>query len=346
MADDPDVPPPRAAWQPLPPWLEAMAADTLAQRERWPHAWLIEGARGIGKRALALELARSLLCESPRPGERACGSCPGCTWVAAGQHPDLRLVELVEFDEEGNATPVDVIKIDAIRRLGEWAQITSHRGGAKVAVVVPAERMNASAANALLKTLEEPPPGTYLLLVAHQGGRLPATVVSRCRRLPVPRPATDVAVGWLAGQGAADPATLLAQAAGAPLVALELADPALQAERAVWLAALAQPRAFSPAALAARIDLGGREERRERLAAAIDWLLAWTADLARVRAGGEARLNPDHAQALAANAASVARISLFRYYSQLLGQRTLLAHPLQPRFVAEALLVDYRALFA
>jgi DNA polymerase-3 subunit delta' len=345
MADDTDVAVARPAWPLLYPWLEVTAGDTLAQRERWPHAWLIEGPRGVGKRALALEFARALLCESPLPGFRACGACPGCAWVAAGQHPDLRLVEPVEVDDDGNAKPVDLIKIDAIRRLTEWSQITSHRQGAKVAVIVPAERMNAAAANALLKTLEEPPQGTFLLLVAHQSGRLPPTVVSRCRRLPVVRPAREEAIRWLGGQGAKAPEALLAQAGGSPLAALELADPALQGERAAWLAALARPQALSPVALAARIELGGRDERRDRLAAALDWLIAWTADLARARAGGLAQLNPDHAEALRTLAATVARISLFRYYRQLLGQRTLLAHPLQPRLVAEALLADYRALF-
>lgn len=345
MADDVDGAIARPAWPALPPWLEATASETLAQRERWPHAWLIDGPRGIGKRALALEFARALLCESPAPGARACGACPGCAWVAAGQHPDLRLVEPIEVDDEGNATPVDAIRIDAIRRLGEWSQITSHRQGAKVAVVVPAERMNAAAANALLKTLEEPPLGTYLLLVAHQSGRLPATVVSRCRRLPVPLPARDLALRWLARQGVPAPEALLAQAGGAPLAALERVDPALQTERAEWLGALARPPALAPVALAARIDLGGRDERRERLAAVLDWLIAWTADLARVGAGGRPQHNPDHEEALRAIAGQVARISLFRYYRQLLGQRALLSHPLQPRLVAEALLADYRALF-
>lgn len=342
--DDSDVAA-RPPWPELPPWLAPLAAQTLAQRERWPHAWLIEGPRGIGKRALALAFARSLLCESPEAGFAACGHCPGCQWVMAGQHPDLRLVELIEYDDEGNATPTETIKIDAIRQLTQWTQVTSHRRGAKVAVIVPAERMNDAAANALLKTLEEPPPDTFLLLVAHQTGRLPATVVSRCRRLPIVPPPGEIALAWLAALGVEAPAALLAQAEGAPLLALTLADPGLQAERRAWLAALADPAALSCAALAARIELGGRDERRDRLGAAIDWLLAWTTDLARVAAGKRPRVHPDQASELEALAGKVARISLFRYHRRVLGQRALLAHPLQPRLVAEALLADYRALF-
>jgi hypothetical protein len=102
---------------------------------------------------------------------------------------------------------------------------------------------------------------------------------------------------------------------------------------------------MSVSALGQRIDAGPRESRKERLAAAIDWLVGWCADLARVRAGGVPIRNPDYAAQLAALAPSVAGVPLFRYHRSLLDQRALLAHPLQPRLVAEALLIDYRALF-
>ena len=121
----------------------------------------------------------------------------------AGAHPDLRLIEPLERDEEGNVTPVDAITVDRIRELIEFTQLSTHRQRAKVAVIAPAEAMNAAAANALLKTLEEPPPDTYLMLVSHQPGRLPATIVSRCRRLPAPEPEPRAAAAWLgrAGRG-------------------------------------------------------------------------------------------------------------------------------------------------
>jgi DNA polymerase-3 subunit delta' len=197
----------------------------------------------------------------------------------------------------------------------------------------------------LLKTLEEPPPGTYLILVAHQPGRLPATVRSRCRFVAAPFP--DVATGerWLATHHVAAPAAALAQAAGAPLAALDLADPGWQAERTWWLDALAKPKALSPVALAARIESAPKDERRDRLEALVAWLYAWSADLARVRAGGAATRNPDYAAALARLAPLVAPIPLIRYHRSLLRQRALLAHPLQPRLVAETLLLGYRDLF-
>jgi DNA polymerase-3 subunit delta' len=205
--------------------------------------------------------------------------------------------------------------------------------------------MNAAAANALLKTLEEPPPGTFLLLVSHQPGRLAATIRSRCQVVAAPQPSTAEGAAWLARQGIRDADAVLAQAGGAPLAAVALADTGYQAERAAWIRALAAPRDMSVSALGQRIDAGPRESRKERLAAAIDWLVGWCADLARVRAGGVPIRNPDYAAQLAALAPSVAGVPLFRYHRSLLDQRALLAHPLQPRLVAEALLIDYRALF-
>ena len=340
-----------AATPPLPrpaevlPWTQALLHDLYASRASWPHAMLFTGAAGIGKRSVAMHVAQALLCETPRADGHACGRCPSCRYFAAGQHPDMRVLEPSRVEDDGEVKRLDHIPIDKVRELRELVDLTTHRGGNKVALIVPAELMNTSAANALLKTLEEPPADTYLLLVAHQPGRLPATILSRCRRIPVPMPAHDVAVAWLAAQGVASPDRLLAQAGGAPIAALALADPDAQAERAAWLAALAEPRTLSPTLLSARIDAGARELRKERLADVIDWLIAWATDLARVAANAAPRANGDHAAALAALAPRVARISLSRYHRELLRQRARIAHPLTPRLTIEALLIDYRALF-
>ena len=255
------------------------------------------------------------------------------------------MVEPFEIDEDGVVKVVDPIPVDRIRALTAWAQLSSHRGRAKVAVIVPAEAMHHSAANALLKTLEEPPPATYLILVAHQPGRIPATLRSRCRRMTIARPDPALAQAWLAARGIPEPALLLAQASGAPLSALAMADPAEQAERAAWMEALARPQTMSPVALAARIEAAPRDQRKEMLGRALDWLIAWTADLARVAAGGAALRNVDFAAALGSLASAVAPVPLFRYHRALLRQRELVTHPLSPRLVAEAVLIGYRELF-
>ena len=345
MANDDAVEPAKLPWRSLLPWQRDVARAMLMQRSTWPHALLIHGPRGIGKHALALNLAQALLCEVPTADGLACGACPGCRYAQAGAHPDLLRLELLVIDQEGTLETVETISVERIRALTEFVQLTSHRQQAKVAVIAPAERMNPAAANALLKTLEEPPPGTYLILVSDQPGRLPATILSRCRKLAAPLPVPAEALTWLAAQGVAQPDLALAQAAGAPLAAFSHADPAVEAERRAWLAALVLPTRLSASVLAARIDAGGKDQRKARLAQALDWLIGWTADLARVAAGDAARQNPDSAEPLQRLAAEVAPIALFRYHRSLLRQRALLAHPLQPRLVAEALLLDYRALF-
>jgi DNA polymerase III subunit delta' len=343
LADATALAPP---WQPLLPWQPRFVVEALARRDTWPHALLIHGPRGIGKHTLALGFAQALLCETPRVDGLGCGECPGCRYALAGAHPDLMRLELTRVDEEtGELARVDEIRIDRVRALIDFVQLTSHRQRAKVAVIAPAERMNAAAANALLKTLEEPPQGTYLILVSDQPGRMPATLRSRCRRLAAPLPTPDEAREWLLAQDVAEADAVLAQAAGAPLAGLRLADPVTQSERRAWLAALADPERMSVTDVAARIDAAGRDERRARLALVIDWLIGWTSDLARVGAGGAACQNPDAALALKAIAGRVAPIALFRYHRSLLRQRALVAHPLTPRLVAEALLIDYRSLF-
>jgi DNA polymerase-3 subunit delta' len=334
-----ELPSQTTTWQPLPSWQKAIAASALTHRERWPHALLITGRRGLGKRLLALHFARALLCESPLDTGEACGECLGCSYVGQGTHPDLQLIEPVTYDDEGNATPVDSINVDRVRELIAFSQLSPHRQRAKVGLIAPADAMNAAAANALLKTLEEPPAGTFLLLVSHQPARLPPTIVSRCLRLPVPEPDRAAAAAWLAqsNPGYAEPGLLLSQAGGAPLFALALADADIQRERDHLLGQLAQPERLSPLAFGARLDSAPKDERKAQLA---------NADLASVAAGAAPSFNPDRREALTRLAARVALAPLFRYYRMLLRQRALLSHPLQPRWVAEALLIEYRKLFA
>ena len=333
-------------WAAALPWHRNWLADRLRERERRHHALLVTGPAGMGKKILALNLAQALLCETPGEDGLACGSCPGCVYVAARTHPDLRVLDLFDLDDDGEWGPVNEIGIKRVRQLTDMLEVTAHRAGRRVGVVVPAERMTAEAQNALLKTLEEPPAGTTLILVAHQPGRLLRTVTSRCQRVPAPQPTTEQASAWLAAQRVADAPGALAEAGGAPLAALALADAGGRAERKAWFDALSHPERLAPMALGARIDAGGKDERKPRLAAGLDALLAWTADLARVACGGRALRLPAYEPALLALAPRVARIALCRYHRSVLLQRARLAHPLQPRLVAEALLSEYLMLFA
>lgn len=204
-----------------PGWNLSLWTNVLERRRRgaMPHALLLAGPAGLGKRAFAAALAALLLCE--KPGEAACGRCRGCLLVAAGSHPDRVEVSL-ELRDDGKTLRTE-ITVDQIRALSQRLALTAQFGGHQVALIDPADLMNAAAANALLKTLEEPGAGTVMLLIADQLSRLPATIRSRCQRLDFGLPTAADAMAWLKAQGVDGAAQALDAAAGNPGLALELA---------------------------------------------------------------------------------------------------------------------------
>jgi DNA polymerase III subunit delta' len=176
---------------------------------------LVHGPQGVGKRELAGWLAASVLCDVNSAALGRCGNCASCKLIAAGSHPDLLWVHPEQDKQQ--------ISVDQIRAVSERLHKTSYRQGYKVAVVEPAHQATSAAANALLKTLEEPPPRTLLLLVSAQPSTLPATVCSRCQRLAIARPSSAAALDWLQQQQVSVDASVLEFAAGGPLRALAYA---------------------------------------------------------------------------------------------------------------------------
>jgi len=182
---------------PAPPWTAAERAHLKAawRADHLPHALLIQEAPGAGGEWLALWVAQLVLCTQAVAAP--CGECLACRRVQARQHPDL----LVLAPEEGGRQ----IRIEQVRELGAELSLTSHAGGYKVGILTPADALNRFAANALLKTLEEPQPRTLLVLVVTQPSRLPATILSRCQRLKVAAPTRAQALAWLNQAGGEKP---------------------------------------------------------------------------------------------------------------------------------------------
>jgi DNA polymerase III subunit delta' len=177
-----------------------------------PHGFLVCGRAGAGQAEIATWLAARLLCRAAEG--QPCGSCTDCRLILAGSHPDFRWVSVLADKKE--------ISIDQLRALSETLSMRSYRGGAKVAVISPAEGMSAKAHNALLKTLEEPAPETYLVLATSRLDRIPKTILSRCARLALPLPDEEAALAWLRQQDkAVDWPAVLALARGAPFLAIE-----------------------------------------------------------------------------------------------------------------------------
>lgn len=187
------------------------------RKQRLPHALLLVGAKGLGKQALARNLATLLLCHQEGLREDIhgipCGNCKGCLLLAAGNHPDLTSIAA----EEDNG----VIKIDQIREMVESLHSAAHQKGWRVVIIEQAELMNLAAANALLKTLEEPAAKTMLILTTVHANKLPATIRSRCQKLAIHVPSHTVAEPWLQDRlPGVDVKLLLVLANGAPLQVL------------------------------------------------------------------------------------------------------------------------------
>jgi DNA polymerase-3 subunit delta' len=312
------------------PWNQPIL-ERLKKRERLPHAILLHGPRGVGKLALAERMAQLLLCEHAEPAQRPCGRCDGCRWYLSGNHPDFRRLEPEAVaklpppaeEEEGSSEaaparrtkqPSLYILIEQVRELASFLNVGSHRGALRIALVHPAEDLYPNAANALLKSLEEPAAGAIFILVSHRPARLLPTVRSRCVAIPVAIPSRDVALPWLASQGAANPERWLAFAGGAPLLALDYA-----AEAAGWERLLK-----SPGQVENRDDL-------ERLAEALQ-------KIAYDRAFSAFGLPPKYRTGAPASA-SKARAWLT--YARNMGENRLLTrHPLNPRLFSAEMLVE------
>lgn len=212
------------------PWQERQWRQLLSVLEqgRIPHALLLAGSEGLGLEDFARALAARLLCTEASGEQEACGTCRSCRLFAAGSHPDT---VCIEPEEAGKA-----IKVEAVRALIDLLQLSSQYGRYKVAVITPAEAMNRNAANSLLKTLEEPTPGSVLILCARQPAQLPITIRSRCQRLNFSIAGDAATHAWLAERvgGAERAGELLTLSGGRPLAALELEqDASLEKQQAL-----------------------------------------------------------------------------------------------------------------
>jgi DNA polymerase-3 subunit delta' len=311
------------------PWNAGLLRELGRRTERLPHALLVHGVPGIGKLALAERFAQLLLCEHPQGERRPCGGCDACRWFLAGNHPDFRRLEPEALapqeppPEEGaeaparRARPSAEIRVDEVRQLADFLNLRSHRGGRRVALVHPAEDMNAHAANALLKGLEEPPPGAMFVLVSHRPARLLPTIRSRCVAVPVPLPERGAALAWLESRAAAQAARWLAYAGGAPLRALEYAQAA--EEHAALARALEAADAALPDSIREREQLEALAEALQKHA--LDRAFEALAGRRKYATGGEP----------AAAGSGPAWLD----YARAMGRnRALARHPLNPRLFA------------
>ena len=337
------------------PWQQEAWQSLQAMRERLPHALLLHGPAGIGKSLFAEHFAKSLLCESPAGGGHACGACVSCGWFDQYSHPDYRRVRPEVLDEDSAAegeegeevkktakaakAPSKDIRVEQIRALASFMNISTHRQGRRVVVMYPAEALNGIAANALLKTLEEPPPHTVILLVSNSLDRLLPTILSRCRKLGLPLPAAADALVWLTAQGVRDGALWLAEQGGAPLAALAEAQGGSRETIDEFLAHLARPGVEAALKTAERLAKTPPVEL-------VGLLQRWLHDLAAQQLSGTIRYYPRYKKELIALAARVNTGDLLKAVKATNERRAIAQHPLAPKLFIEDMLLDYAALFS
>lgn len=246
--------------------------DSAISAGKLHHALLLTGPAGIGLRQFANALAARLLCHNPG-NDFMCGECKSCILFKAGNHPDIMLLEPEEAGKQ--------LKVELVRDLVEFMHHTSQYGRKKLAIIDPADAMNRSSANSLLKTLEEPPADTLIILLSHQPSRLPVTVRSRCQRINFPPSYTEQTLAWLESnidEHPLDARELLEIAHGAPLQALDLLEHDHVGKRTSLLQDLAEIRAGNAdvVKIAERWQVSGSNE-------VLSWLLSIAHQLIRVK---------------------------------------------------------------
>ncbi|HEX2530979.1 MAG TPA: DNA polymerase III subunit delta' [Burkholderiaceae bacterium] len=340
------------------PWQEKAWEQLRQLRERLPHAILFHGPEGIGKTLFAERFAQALLCETPSSDGQACDQCAPCGWFAQYSHPDYRRVRPEALDEEDGTdsgedeeavngkkaaktakAPSKEIKIDQIRALSDFMNISTHRHGMRVVTLYPVEALNTAAANALLKMLEEPPPHTVFLLVSNGLDRLLPTILSRCRKFALAVPAREDALKWLTQQEVNDPDIWLAEQGGAPLAAYALARTDSREIMDEFLCQLARPGMDGTLKTADRLQ-------RAAVPDLVAWMQRWLYDLLALKLSGRIRYYPRYRKELEEVAARIETDSLLHTIKAANERRAIAEHPLSAKLFIEDMLLDYSTLFS
>lgn len=301
------------------PWQQTQwqQINQLIEAERLPHAMILVGNQGLGKAEFAHAMANAVLCQHPTADHQACGSCKSCQLLAAETHPDLYHLKPAAPPTSKSKNPVMSIRIDDIRVLCNKLNQTSQYGGYRVAILDQAELMTISAANSLLKTLEEPGQNVLMLLVTSRPHRLPVTIRSRSQLLRFTEPDEKQAIDWLqqnqqAGQGSIESLQqALKYAHGSPLAAMQHLedDERHQVLAEAMTAAVSGKNSLDHAANLAKFPK----------IQTLESMLSWVSDLSRLLScGPDAEItNELHRVNLQALAKKVNQQRLFRFHDQL-----------------------------
>ena len=326
------------------PWHDSIWSQLLGRTKTGtlPHALLLTGGNGVGKRDFAVQFGQLLLCETFQNSLDStditdtilpCGHCQGCALNKVVTHPDLKIVAP---ESEGK-----IISIDQIRELSEFLGLKSHYGNVQVAIIFPAEKMNRFAANSLLKTLEEPTTATHILLVTSHPSALLPTIRSRCQQIPFPQPSAEVTVQWLKTKASkmsdAEIKAMAHLANGGPLEALGY----LQNNTMKLVETILESFTKITSGKADPVTIAKAwSETNVRLL--IKWLILWTSHMISLKSAAQP---PDSdfvgASALQQLAAGLDLLSLFRLLDKLTETRWLLESQANVQLLLEDLLITW-----
>ena len=336
------------------PWQQEAWAQLQKLRAQLPHAMLIHGPEGIGKTELAEHFAQSLLCEAVLPDGMACLECASCRWFSQYNHPDYRRIRPDalggdEADDDGDAEADEaggdskkasrIIRIAQVRGLADFMNISTHQSGRRVILLYPAETLNTESSNALLKMLEEPLPGTVMLLVTNNADALLPTILSRCLKFPVAMPPQEVALAWVMDQDVADADAWLAEQGGAPLTALALAQTGKRDDLDAFLRQLASPSVEGALQTASQRQKAPSREL-------IGWLQRWLYDIFSAKFAGRVRYYPRYQNEIMALARRVNTEKLLQMQKSVGARKAIADHPLAVRLFIEDTMLEYLELCA
>lgn len=323
-------------------WHQSAWDGLVRARENLHHALLLRGPEGTGKLRFAKSLAAWLLCEAPFPRVAPCGTCPSCRWVTNESHPDFREIG-PQTDEDGGEGEGAAerrqrvqITIAQIRELADFLNVSSHRQGARVVLIHPADALNPNAANALLKSLEEPPANVFFLLVTHRPQVVLPTIVSRCRQFALPPPRSGQSEKYLADNGVTNPKPILAVAGGAPLLALQLEDPQFWSQHREFAEVVATP-AFDALAAAERLKAHALPQLLARLQ-------RWSYDLMLSKTVKNIRYFIDFQSAIDRISSGLVESEIARFHRSMVRMQRVIHHPLNQQLVLETLMLAYARL--
>ena len=323
---------------PIYPWQERQWERVVqwADSGQWPHALLLVGPAHTGKLDFARAMTQYLLCLRDPPAGMACGECRSCQLYSAQTHPDFTVLTHAEAGK--------TIGIDGVRGLIGNLTLTASLGARKAAHIFPADAMTVPAANALLKTLEEPPGETVVVLVTDRMGALPKTIVSRCQRVVFPIPDEPIAKTWLAPRLGSETDTYLRLANGRPMLAVSYSEDATASNRDevfLSLSHLLSRADCSPLSVAKGWQAIG-------LIKVTEWLMLLLGDLIKLKTVAKPQFlaNPDLCESMQDLGGRLDLVRLFEMFDEVSKTHTRQAKftGLNEQLGLEALAIRVRAL--